>query len=120
MANQPVGIGCPVGLHPTGKISHRIRLDPGARDSEFLGLDEHCAGAAEGIENAIARAETEARQILTDEVRREGENEPIPFVYGAIFRVELIDFAVDLASTGRCITHWAPTHSTPNFFPLAS
>lgn len=84
---ERVGIDAPVELGTTREAGHGVALDPNARDAELLALDQGRSSAAERIQYALCRVNSEHGEVIAYEVRRERENETVPVVNRAIFRL---------------------------------
>jgi hypothetical protein len=91
MSHQSIGVGRPVGFHAIREVGHGDGFDADATYPELLTLDRSCAGAAERIEDGMSGAQTEAVEVLADQVRWEGEHEVIPTMDRPVLRLEVVE-----------------------------
>lgn len=84
------GSGRPIDLHRAGEMRHGVRLDPDAPDPAFLALDQRRARAAERVEHRMGRTEAEPFQIVRDQVGRERQHEPVPFMDRPVLGPQLV------------------------------
>ena len=65
-------------------------------NSKFLALNDRRAGPAKWIQDALPRLETKAIKVMSDQMRRVRQHEPIPPMRGAIRVINLIEFDATL------------------------
>jgi hypothetical protein len=68
---EPIGVGSPIRLDPTGKMCDRIRLDADARYTELLALNERGPCSAKRVQYLLLARYAEALYVVADEMRRE-------------------------------------------------
>ena len=88
--DQRFDAGVPVNLHRTRKVGNGIGLKSHAAHPVLLALHQGGAGAAERIKHGVARLDAESIQVVLHQVRREGQDESIPMMHGAVFRPQLV------------------------------
>jgi hypothetical protein len=102
MLGEAVRVRRPIRLHDAGEVRHGVGLDAHALIAELLALDEHRAGPAERIQDALALGDAEPAEIVAHQMGRKREHKAVPLMNRAILRVELVDLVVHspLASGG--------------------
>ena len=81
-------------------MRHGERFYSLARDAELFGLHQRRSGAAKRVQEQVGRPEAEPLGIGTDEMRRIGEDEPVPPMRGGIFGTETVHGPVRLRGEG--------------------
>src|SRR6266516_1656351 len=65
---------------PGGNAGHRAGVHAHARDALLPTLHERCARATERVQDPVLGPKPETLEVVTDEVRREGQDKTVPFV----------------------------------------
>src|SRR6185369_1201963 len=78
--SQQSGIDGPIRLHARNQRSERMSVASDAGDSVLLCFDQCRARSTERVKQQVVFTEFECRNVLPDQVRREGQHKSIPTV----------------------------------------
>jgi len=94
MLDQFIRVRRPIDFDLRHKMRKRVRLDTNGWNAQFFAFNNGCAGAAERIEDTMARVDAKTFKVLANHVWRKGQHEAIPVVCRAILIVYLVDIAL--------------------------
>jgi hypothetical protein len=110
MLDQFIRVRRPIDFDLRHKMRKRVCLNTNGRNAQFFAFNNGCAGAAERIEDTMARVDAKTFKVLANHMWRKGQHEAIPVVCGAILIVYLVDIApvsVMTAFVQICPSMWS-------------